>query len=55
MTAVEKEGKEAACELINEICDVKVGDVSVAMDQCECLIGAVTVWIYYIFVLFFDF
>ena len=40
---MERKGK-AACELINKMCEVSVDDVSGADDQCECLIGAITVW-----------
>ena len=43
MRTVDKKGKEAACELMNEMCGVNVDDVSGTDNQCECLIGAVTV------------
>ena len=44
MTAMERKGKEAACNLINEMCGGDSLDVSSAEGQCECLIGAITVW-----------
>ena len=52
---VDEERKQAICELMNEICKVDVGDVSEAANQCECLIGAITVWLVFdcIFVLFY--
>ena len=46
MTAMERKGKDAACELIKTMCEVSVDDVSGADDQCESLIGAITVWIF---------
>ena len=56
MRTVDKEGKKAACELINMMCGVDVRSVRGADDQCECLLGAVTVCIIgdyiYVFSLF---
>ena len=45
MRTVDKKGKKAACELINEMCGVEVRSLSRADDQCECLLGAITVCI----------
>ena len=42
---MEREGQEAICELLNEMCGVNVRSVSRADDQCECLLGAITVCI----------
>ena len=56
---MELKGKTAACDFMNEICEVKMGDLSVADDQCECLLGAITVCIFidyrYLFSYFFSF
>ena len=43
MRTVDKKGKEAACDFINEICGVNLDDLNGAANQCECLIGAITV------------
>ena len=40
---VDRKGKQATCDFLNQICGVDVGDVSCDDDQCECLIGAITV------------
>ena len=55
MRTSDKTGKEAACELLNEMCGVDVRSVSGAGDQCECLIGAITVCIFidYIYVSYY--
>ena len=44
--ATDTTGCAVACELINEMCGVNVDDVSCDEDQCECLIGAITVCIF---------
>ena len=43
MRTVDKKGKKAACGLLNEMCGVDVRSVNGADNQCECLIGAITV------------
>ena len=45
MRAVDRKGKRAISEFINQICSVGVGDVSSVKAQCECLIGAIIVCI----------
>ena len=43
MITTDRKGKRAISGFVNEICGVDVGNVSSADDQCECLIGAITV------------
>ena len=43
MRTVDERGKQAICELVNQMCGVEVGEINGAEDQCECLIGAITV------------
>ena len=49
---MERKGKKAVCDFINEMCDVKVGGVSVADAQCECLLGAITVCMLCLLIIF---
>ena len=42
---VDEQEKQVVCDFVNQLCGADVGDVSVAEDQCECLIGAITVCI----------
>ena len=55
MRTVDKKGKEAACDFINEICGVNVDDLNGAANQCECLIGAITVCIFINYIYVFSF
>ena len=43
MRTVNRKGKQIACDFVNLICGVDVGDVSSVDGQCECLVGAITV------------
>ena len=52
MRTVNKKGKQAICEFINQMCGVNADDVSAAEDQCESLIGAVTVCIFILLIIF---
>ena len=45
MRVTDRKGKRAISEFVNQICGVDAGDVSCADGQCECLIGAITVWL----------
>ena len=47
MRTTSSKGKRAICNFVNEVCGTDVGDVSVADDQCECLIGAILVCLYF--------
>ena len=49
--AAESKGKQAICAFINEMCGVNVDDVSYDDDQCECIIGAITVCIVIVYIL----
>ena len=40
---VDSNGKQAVCQFINQLCGVDVGGISCSEDQCECLLGAITV------------
>ena len=52
MRTAERRGKQTACTLINQMCEVHVRGLSNAEDQCECLIGAIIVCIYIIIIMF---
>ena len=38
--------KEMASDFVNRICGADGSDVSTADGQCECLLAAITVWIF---------
>ena len=44
---MDSKGKRATCDFVNLICGVDVGDVSMPEAQCECLIGAIIVCLYF--------
>ena len=43
MQTTDNKVKEAACEFVNQVCGANTDDVSGAEDQCECLVGCITV------------
>ena len=47
MRQVTSTEKHVVCNFVNELCGSDVKDVSVAADQCECLVGAVIVCLHF--------
>ena len=50
MRTVDARGKQAVSALVNQICGVDVGDVSRIANQCECLLGAILVCPFFLYV-----